>query len=244
MKLLTLEQFRSKKKSDTIVVYGSGSSISELTVKDKKILGQFDSISFNWFCKSQIPTTFYLLREQSNMSKRRAKGEKFSNFLRDMDKKAYKKTTLIVHDLSHHSPNVDHYHTEDVLSKFSHNGIVVKDLKFRGNKLHINDWAKIDIFNDGVVHGSCTLTNVLHIVSFLGYSSIVFSGIDLYDSRYFWLDKKNTRYSVINKNKKNSSPHSIAEVTLELIRKFKKQFDIDMRTYNKKSLLSKVIKTF
>jgi len=47
MQKISREKFIEKKKSDTIVVYGCGYSINDLTEEDKKKLMLFDSIGFN-----------------------------------------------------------------------------------------------------------------------------------------------------------------------------------------------------
>ena len=52
MKIVSEDNLKSKKKSDTLIIYGCGYSINDLTDKDKEHLSQFDSIGFNWFCKT------------------------------------------------------------------------------------------------------------------------------------------------------------------------------------------------
>lgn len=47
MIVLSKEEFLKCKKSDTIVIYGSGSSINELAKEDKEKLALFDSVGFN-----------------------------------------------------------------------------------------------------------------------------------------------------------------------------------------------------
>ncbi len=47
MIILNKEQFINCKKSDTVVIYGCGSSINALTKEDKEKLALFDSVGFN-----------------------------------------------------------------------------------------------------------------------------------------------------------------------------------------------------
>ena len=63
MKLIDKEKFLKYKKSDTLVVWGSGSSIKNLIDDDLDYLNQFDSISTTAFSKSKIQTTFYIIGE-------------------------------------------------------------------------------------------------------------------------------------------------------------------------------------
>ena len=63
MKLISKEKFLKYKKSDTLVIWGSGSSIKNLTEKDFAYINQFDSISTTAFSHSKIQTTFYIIGE-------------------------------------------------------------------------------------------------------------------------------------------------------------------------------------
>jgi len=47
MEILNREKFLNKKNSDTLIIYGSGSSINNLTKGDITKLAQFDSVGFN-----------------------------------------------------------------------------------------------------------------------------------------------------------------------------------------------------
>jgi len=47
MRILSKEEFLAEKKSDTLIIYGSGSSINQLTQEDKEKLALFDSVGFN-----------------------------------------------------------------------------------------------------------------------------------------------------------------------------------------------------
>lgn len=241
MKLLDKKQLIKTKKSDTLVVFGCGWSINTLTADDKRNLLKFDSIGFNWFAKSNIPTTYYLIREQANIPKRQSDGETPGELIRLLSKKTYKKTKIIVLDVSGHSPKALPWWDSSMLSHFDQLGIVLKDTKYRKNKARVQDWDK-NIVETGVYHGWCTLTNVMHIGVNIGYRKFIFVGVDLYDSRYFWLDDTSTRDSVKEKKKDYRSQHAISGVTLDLIQDIRGlRPDLEMYTYNPKSLLKNII---
>lgn len=64
MKLINKEQFLQYKKSDTLVIWGSGSSIKNLTTEDFDYLNQFDSIGFNSACEiKNIEFTYFIVGE-------------------------------------------------------------------------------------------------------------------------------------------------------------------------------------
>ena len=45
--------FNKNDRTDTVVIYGCGSSINDLTDLERYTLSQFDSIAFNWFIKEK-----------------------------------------------------------------------------------------------------------------------------------------------------------------------------------------------
>lgn len=64
MKLINKEEFIKYKKSDTLVIWGSGSSIKNLTLDDFNYLNQFDSIGFNSSCEiKNINFTYFIVGE-------------------------------------------------------------------------------------------------------------------------------------------------------------------------------------
>lgn len=249
MIVINEEKFKNKKRSDTLVVYGSGGSISGLKTKDIDILSRYDSIGFNWFCKSKIFTTFYLVREQANIN---SSNPKYNRCFKDETPDIlfnelntnYIKSCLIVCDVSGHSNNVYNYAKH--IKNFAHEGIIVKDInlfKKEGKKIN-KRYFDGNILSEGNYHWVCTMGNILHFALYMGYSNIIFVGVDLYDSRYFWIPENSSRHTIKNKNKKNTDVHPICGDTLNLIRFFKKNYDINMRTYNEKSLLSQEIEVY
>ncbi|MHA1469625.1 MAG: hypothetical protein ACTSSP_03565 [Candidatus Asgardarchaeia archaeon] len=238
MPLINENKLKEFKKSKTIIIYGCGSSINKLKEHEFERLSCYDSCSFNWFCFSDIPTTYYLVREQANIKKRVHGEENIDNFYSIMNC-SYKDSCLILHDLSEHSPHAYDYSLKDNREKFKSQYIVVKDKKLRGNNPGVGLWRKKSIFERGIYHGKNTLTNALHFAVWMRYKKIIFVGFDLYDSRYFWLDDNETRYSVKEKNKDMNSQHQTAKDIVNLIREVKKnRFKLRMYVYNKKSLLA------
>ncbi len=224
------------KQSDTIVVYGCGSSINSLTPPNKDELSLYDSISFNWFCFSEIPTTYYLIREQANIPKRRYGEENVDNFINHIND-YYNKSCLIIHDISHHSPKAFNY--AEHLDEFNGDCVVVKDIKLNNNNSGVKWWSENE---RGLIHGKCTMNNVLHFIVQMRYKRVIFVGVDLYDSKYFWVEKGHTRYAVKNKNRNYKSKHFIANTTLNIIKGMRDNYDdIKLYTYNSKSLLKKII---
>ncbi len=234
MRVLSKEEFLAEKKSDTLVIYGSGSSINQLADSEKSELSKFDSVGFNWFLKSKIPTTFYLVREQSNRPSRIAPGETREDLFSAMSSPPYDRSCLIILKFR----QKDSFPYYDNLHKFSGKGIVTNDRKKKG----VGDFPSFDLYEDACVHGKCTMINVLHLAWYLKYVRILFVGVDLYDSRYFWLREGKTRATVSKKKNTYKSRHAITKMTVMAVRTFKKRYPgIKMFTYNPKSVLRKSI---
>lgn len=261
MQKISREKFIEKKKSDTIVIYGCGYSINDLTEDDKHKLQKFDGIGFNWFLKSKIPTTFYFLREQGIKSSN-FQGERETDLIDGLRNKNYDKTCLIIDDMSgsvrkwreknHHSN--EHFH-----KKILHDGIIVKEVfskkEFRefdsgwGERdkrcsIITENMMKYDIFDNGLIYDFCSIVPVLHIVSYLKYKRIIFVGVDLYDHRYFWLPRETLRQVTRINGRSLVGHHYVAKYTCTLISVYPKIADKEVFTFSDKSLLSKYIPTW
>jgi len=245
MEILRREEFYAAKNSNTAVVYGSGYSIRKITPQEQEQLNTFDSFAFNWFLKSKIPAKFYFVREQANNSKRvdERQGEDVESFVADINAPPYDQSILVVHDLSGHSRRIFHYHRN--LHRFKHKGVLVKDVKLKDNETNVRRWQKRNALKTGLYHGSITLNNVLHLVVNMKYNRIIFVGVDLYNSKYFWLRKRETRHTVRQKHQKYRSQHATAIHALGLVSDIKKYHaQIRLCVHNPKSLLTKIMKVW
>lgn len=241
MDFISKNDYYKYKNNDTIFVFGCGYSIKDLSDKEISNFERFDSIAFNWFVKSEIPVKHYLIREQANIPKRQTKGEQPEDLVRLLNHHSYKQTKLIVLDVSNHTPEAVMYHKGKYEKHLDKKTLLLKDKKNKNNDLNLHQW-KENIEKIGCIHGLCTMTNILHLVVNMEYKNIIFVGVDLYDSRYFWLNEKETRNSVKAKKKTYKDKHAIADTTLNLVNDVKNRFrDINMFSYNPKSLLCRIL---
>lgn len=228
---LTTDDVLAKKNSDTIFILGSGYSINSVTQRQWDIIRQHDSIGFNWFCKHSFVPTFFLVREQANLPTRRNKDETPEILI---DRINQMNCCTIICKVNHHTKTAYRYYRDP---KITAPCWLLKD---NNGKLSIKNMRK----NPKVVgslHGTCTLSNVLHFAKFLNYRNIVFVGIDLYDSRYFWLSQSATRHTLKKKNRNHKRKHPITRKTLALVKRFNRAFTNQLYVTNPKSLLIKVI---
>jgi len=132
-----------------------------------------------------------------------------------MNHLSYRDTTLFV-SVSGYEFDESKYFMD--LSKFNQSEYIVALEKKKDMKSRSSLWIKMNPFKDKIYHGMASLTNVLHAVVFMGYKEIIFVGVDLKDSRYFWLKEDQTRRSVKIKGKKFNSSHSTRNYALDMIK--------------------------
>ncbi len=232
---ITEEQFLNKKKSDTIVVLGSGWSVNSLDDCHWDKIKMLDSIGFNWFCKHKFEPKFYFVREQANISSRKGEGESVKKFIGRINR--YKETCCIICDVSHHTKEAHRYKND---RRIKSECFILKDDKKRKRIQKIKRYMSRSPVDYGLIHGKCTLYNIMHLVKYMDYQRIIFVGIDLYNSRYFWLGRKDTRHTVKKKGQSWKDRHAIANRVLYLVKQFSK-FGIPMYVTNKRSLLTSLI---
>jgi len=129
---------------------------------------------------------------------------------------------------------------EGVIDKIDKNGVILDDVPCQSRPKRFLNHIDKDIFKEGLYHGRNTLFSVMHFVHFMGYKRIIFAGVDLNDSKYFWLGNKR-RHTV---KKKVTHRHKTADDTISLIRMYNAKYDAKLMTINPKSLLAKRISVF
>jgi hypothetical protein len=245
---LCSQQFQNTRRSDTLVVYGSGSSINAITDDQWSRLNGFDSIGFNWFLLSARPTTFYLIREQAIFGQRGR--ETRENLLTSM-KQDYFDSTLIVSNLRTSSQKWSRgYDWAKYNRGFPHRGVIVNETAAehlwnkttdRERKL-CEGMAARDPLVQGLLYDFCTMSSVLHLARFLRYPRILFAGVDLYDHRYFWLPHHELRAETEMKGRALDKRHHVARFTIAMIEQHSLMFPhVRLEVVNPLSLLASVI---
>ena len=235
MIILSKEQFLQKKTSSLIFVIGSGWSINSITPEEWEIIGKYNTIGFNWSCLHSFEPTFFLIREQANLPQRKHKGETIKTLIKRVNR--YKNTGCIICDVRKHTPRAYAFHKD---RRINAQCILVRDNKNKKYSRKLHKYFKLDPFEHGLIHGRCTMYNVLHLVTYLGYQQVVFIGVDLRNSRYFWLGPKETRHTVAKKGRSFKHKHSITGDMMRLIKRSRK-LPFDMYVASRKSLLKRRI---
>lgn len=234
MKQINKDDLSKKKKSHTCVVYGSGSSINDLNKSKIERLSEYDSIGFNWFCKSNIPTSFYLLREQCSNKHRISEDENFEELEKCLK---IRKTCYVWSSMS----DSNKLEQSGIIERLDGDLVKLKDFP---DKLKAKNFVNIidqDIFDVGLRHGRNSLFSCMHFVHYMGYKNIIFAGVDLNNSNYFWLPENSSRHTLIKKGINAKHKHSTAKDTYDLIKLYISKYNVSCFTTSKKSLLSQLL---
>lgn len=228
---------------DSVFILGSGYSINNISDKCWDKMQNHVSIAFNWFCFHDFEPSIYIAREQANIKKRQNKKETVSSFIKNIKK--YKKTSMIVSDISRHSPHAYLYKNNSHVQSL--NPDVLKDIKVKSQldskqlkaRLMKNAFTSNECFH-GDKKTACTLVNALHVAMSLNPKNIILLGVDLNDSRYFWMSKKETRHTVKKKGQTYQSKHATYKKAIHLVR-CANETKINILSGSKNSLLNQTI---
>ena len=176
-RLLSEDELRSTRSSDTAFVFGSGRSILEIGPEEWRRIAQHDTVTFSSFHRLRAVRIDYHLvaevvdRDETGTSIR-------SN-------PCYADTVFLV---------VEGWIAE------AGNDLVGRRLLPPGARIfRYRRVARGRIappnrsFADGLVHGANTSFDAVNFALLMGWRRIVVAGVDLYDKRYFWLGPNETR---------------------------------------------------
>tara|TARA_B110000008_G_C16974024_1_gene565100 strand:+ start:2960 stop:3739 length:780 start_codon:yes stop_codon:yes gene_type:complete len=254
MSLKTINDLFLKKKSDTLVIFGCGPSINNLSIEDLNILSQFDTMSFNLFCKTQIPVDIYIVGETLHHyydSLDRAHlygGENENKYIKNskedpesyfklLNHKAYKNSFIVLWDR-----NSIIKRKETIYKNLTQNKIHLKTkcigvgTNYIDKSIYNSNYLKK---NKILLHQNVGLNSCIFLGMSMGYKRIVFSGVDLNNYKYAF-DRNYFREKLIRKN--INTPHRSLKHVFSFINYLKN--DIKFEVYNKDSKLTQIIPIF
>ena len=174
---------RARRRSDTVFVFGSGASLNDITDAEWAGIGRHDVFGFNDFIRQRwVPAGFHLLRGGVyGTLEWRPYAEQVAGAI--AGNPCYRDTAFLLQG--------------ELLGDFS-NRLVGHRLLPPGAAVFRYTTARgsgppTRRFADGLRHGVGTLEDVVNAAWLLGWREIVLTGIDLYDSRYFWLPPDRTQ---------------------------------------------------
>ena len=254
MKEICKDEVLQYKKSDTLVIWGSGSSIKSLTEDDFTYLNKFDSLGFNSACELNVKFTYFIVGEilfnyyrlnsqQKNLYKNNSPPEyidKLTNipdscFLLWNDKK-----TLHPNHLNYLNKLNNNYYK---FNQYGHGSkIKLSGLKIDGEFVDKNLYnVKTLLDNKTLLHQYKGINTPIYFAKCMDYKQIIFVGVDLSFGRdnYAITSRKTFFDSWISTvHNRNLKVHPCKEYLFKFIKYLKN--DIKFTTYTK-SLLEEII---
>tara|TARA_B100000900_G_scaffold387880_1_gene379476 strand:+ start:202 stop:1077 length:876 start_codon:yes stop_codon:yes gene_type:complete len=189
LKPLIINDLIHKKKSDTLFILGSGSSINHISDKLWHRISEMDSIGLNfWILHDFVPT---FLKFELPLRDNQERSKLFSEYFEDKWQ-LYEKSTLIY----------NHYNDEQPLPAFIKSKLEIKDFYFPKYlyvpgtlestvEMNLNSYFNyIKFFQSKSILFAKTgsLISTISIGLLLDYKNIVLCGVDLSDTKYFFDD--------------------------------------------------------
>lgn len=174
------------RKTDTVIFYGTGHSINDITRDDWEVLRQYDSMSLNWFMYHDfIVPKFYYRGENSG----REFGRKWKKLFNEK-RRMYKDTIFLTK--KHKHLDLRNVGVKEVYVLNFHHTFSKKKMRLLGRERAYRECLNnFRIMRDKIYFfGRSTVCPLLVLLYQMGYKEIILYGIDLTDGRYFWFDKK------------------------------------------------------
>ncbi|MEH7503779.1 hypothetical protein V7152_17490 [Neobacillus drentensis] len=181
--------YHSYKTSDTLFVLGSGSSINGYSKEQWDLIKKHDSVGFNFWLIHDFVPTFYVFEE--NVDKSRT--DTFYKLLHEKQYK-YKDVPFIAKDVEVKGVGVNKipetlrnnlYLSTDLVMPGEDEGKFRTHLKFYDSFTRKKNRFKLKV----IPKKRATLSYILLMAKEMNYKKIVLCGVDLIDSRFFYLNK-------------------------------------------------------
>lgn len=249
------DDFRSRKKSDTFFILGSGPSINDLTHEDFSIIQRNDSIGFNFWLVHKFTPTFFCLQHTQY-------GEGTLYKLLKEKHADYKATPIIVRGslLTTDPSFCEEMHLKYLLkndvfflneypihSKFS--GDIDKLIEYLEN-LGFFDFSNISKFTPKF---RGTLGLLISLAYQMGYKNIILCGIDMKDSSHFYDSDTYTEIrkkydlprpgasNILTMQDQKYSMNTVKDYIVTLADFMNKKADVKVYVASEKSVLSESI---
>ena len=242
IKHLSEQELRRTRTSETVFIFGSGSSIQELNMSDWAHFEKHNTMSFNYFAnKKEIRVDYHYIREIGFRDVRRAYWipalKKYVNLIKC---NPFYNDTIIILQHGWRGVNGNRIIGMRLLPENTR-VFRYKNVYARHKTIHPSD-----SFAKGIVHGAGTLTDCVNFAYILGWRKIILVGVDLYDNRYFWLDHGITRRSR-GLNYTSNDPYPTADLHVQQLgywHAYMAQTGVELYVFNPKSRLAETLPVY
>ena len=172
------------KKSNALLICGTGPSIARNRDKIKTWTQKYDSIGMEWFCKSKIPTKYYFVRNQMHHSSMVSfnDNETIAEFSKLMNEN-YKDSILFLPKLNKNE--FDDYGTRWDWGRKAGKLVAKNKVILLEERTSTYKDMKKDFFHTCYRY-SYDLFCILQFAVTMDYKHIFLTGFDLNDNKCFW----------------------------------------------------------
>jgi hypothetical protein len=250
--LLSPSDLLKYRRTNTVFVFGSGYSLNDITPKEWAQFCQYDTIGFNAFVHQRwTPVSFHLIRgwgEGANVHYDwRSEVVNLANLINENP--LYENTVILL--------QADHF--AQVSKTLLAHRLLKKDTLISLYRTARRGPLPTTSLKFGLQHLSGTLSDTVNLAFSLGWQEIVLVGVDLYDTRYFWLkadetfctDSRTGHRSVAHvsdRGQRFDEAHSTVRngvvEEMRLWQSFMELHGVRLSVYNPRSLLAEVLPVY
>jgi hypothetical protein len=247
--MVSESELRAARKSDTVFIFGSGYSLNDIPGTEWQFFEKHDTLGFtNFLYQHHVRVDYYLLRAGVESKEGTFFWRSFAEeYVGALNANPYFRNAIMIMQ-------------GEYLSHFC-NAVVGHSVLRTGAKVFRYKTARAArlptrSFRQGLSHGVGTLFDAVNFAYCLGWREIVLVGVDLYDSRYFWLKPDETldldkSTGLMNPSKYNfrgqryDEPHNTTKNgVIQLMgqwREVLKTDAVEITVYNPRSLMAQVM---
>jgi hypothetical protein len=227
---------RATRKSDTIVIFGSGYSLNDITPQGWEAISAHDTLGFNYFVHQDfVRCDYHLVREVARSEiGDRWKSDMASYFGMAAASPRYRDTIFLVQQ---------GFRAINSNRAIGYDYLPVTNRIFRWRTI-LDQRMPSESLDRGLTHAQGTLAECVNFAALLGWKTIVLAGVDLYDRRYFWLPRDQPREMVHQPSSVDGIHSTAVNGIVELMRDWRDYYHprgVELRVYNPRSLLAKVL---
>jgi hypothetical protein len=236
--LLDEQELRSRRRSATVYIFGSGASLNEISEAGWAAIAEHDTFGFNWFVHQQfVRCDFHLIRGIPDT---------------DFDRRVWKPQLDEYFGLIRSNPRFAETVFCVQTGFRATNGNRALGLRLLPEGSSVFLWRTCTrrreparAFAEGLTHAHSALSEVVNLAFLAGWRRIVLAGVDLYDRNYFWLPPGETRSVDLRRSADAADPHVQAATGLiDHLAAWNKAFEGEgarIEVLNPRSLLARAL---
>lgn len=251
-KIYDESKLRATRKSDKVFIFGSGYSINDISDREWNHFEQHDTLGFSGFVyQKKIHIDYHLIRGWvETMDGALTWRNHTIDYAEALNNNEYFRDAILIMQ-------------GEYLAQFCNSLIGYRYLR-TGWKIWRYITARGEIFptkalKSGLNHLNGTLCDVVNFAYCMGWKEIVLVGVDLYDSRYFWLNadetldvcnetgtlipSKRNKIGCLYDQSHNTAVNGIVETMGKWVQMFLEE-EIHMSVYNPISLLADIMPVY